>query len=851
MAVRALLSDGTWTTGTWYRVEAYSLDWDFGNMTYDLLTTERIVNVTFSNACNQVGIFLPLKDYSVTTGKTITIKLQEYTGSSWVTRTTDTFNEGTGNWEEKEGLGHFLYFPLTSYTVDTSSGKWRYSVQSSSGSYTYWVRSSTAGDWGYAVVGDADSSTPSNGDAILLRDGCTYTIDKDQTWGSGDSTTGRGFWIGSKATLKWDDSDGGYPAASYTLTLNSGARVWPSPDATITIGTPEKPIPVSKQAIIDITNSVYFIDYTQSPQFSGANNMSTKIDICGEEQSNVHAYIASRASAGQAKIITREDMSSKWSAGDTVTIIGKLKNGADNVTYTISNISGTEITLSSNLDYDVVPGGAILNRNKGRTAGVKFLNSGTGQSRRILGTVNLGRQSTFSGIYIYGGGFGGIYYTARPASNTFRNIFMESSGNRVDEYFYIYPYGTVTRGSEVYDAISNIYHFNPYGDITNHLTYLAGYANISNYFSKNNIQLPMLYLSGNGFTVDGVVVGPCYVSGSSPYGIYLQGITASSFSNMTAVYGSGSGGRALYINDVYSSTFENCSANLAYYNISFGNAVNVVFKNCDFGGEYSATGKDVYVNSDVYFLVLFTNCSVGSSGVGNVENSTTSSWLGFHKYNQTDNDHRNWFKYGYIVSTGDGLTDTTVHTSGTGKFAIRFESSSSTSPLEWSFTVPTGNIKDKTMTVAVWVKINSANYYSGTYQMPRLTVDYDNGTEVYAEAGKTTDWQQLFVTFTPTTTYGQITVTLSTMTDQTGSNAYVYWDDMSLLYPNNHSLDLGGMDNWANALPVTPPIAIPLSAYSVSNAVWEELKSSHTTAGTFGEHVGKKLLKLTDFLGLK
>ncbi|MCM8784604.1 MAG: hypothetical protein NC818_07595 [Candidatus Omnitrophica bacterium] len=48
------------------------------------------------------------------------------------------------------------------------------------------------------------------------------------------------------------------------------------------------------------------------------------------------------------------------------------------------------------------------------------------------------------------------------------------------------------------------------------------------------------------------------------------------------------------------------------------------------------------------------------------------------------------------------------------------------------------------------------------------------------------------------------------------------------------------MDNWADALPVTPPVAIPLSAYSVSNAVWEELTSSHITNGTFGQKLGKQ-----------
>jgi len=41
------------------------------------------------------------------------------------------------------------------------------------------------------------------------------------------------------------------------------------------------------------------------------------------------------------------------------------------------------------------------------------------------------------------------------------------------------------------------------------------------------------------------------------------------------------------------------------------------------------------------------------------------------------------------------------------------------------------------------------------------------------------------------------------------------------------------------------------NAEEIADAVWDEPRSSHTTAGTFGEQVDKKLLKLTDFLGLK
>jgi hypothetical protein len=268
-------------------------------------------------------------------------------------------------------------------------------------------------------------------------------------------------------------------------------------------------------------------------------------------------------------------------------------------------------------------------------------------------------------------------------------------------------------------------------------------------------------------------------------------------------------------------------------------------------GTVSSSTNTINIAQWSYLQAQFNSADIGTGAITGMSDTINGSYLKFDTYEVTTNDHRSWWKYGKLQSTGDSLSDTTVHTSGTGKFALRFEPLSSTNNLAWDFTVPTGNIQNKTMTVAVWCKINNANYYSGTYQLPRLTVDYDNGTTAYCQAATTTNWQQLFVTFTPTTTYGQLTVTLSARTDQTTTNAYVYWDDMNLLYPANNALDLGGMDNWANALPVTPPVAIPISAYTVSSAVWEELISSHTTANSLGKQLGKKVLTLSKFIGLK
>jgi hypothetical protein len=104
----------------------------------------------------------------------------------------------------------------------------------------------------------------------------------------------------------------------------------------------------------------------------------------------------------------------------------------------------------------------------------------------------------------------------------------------------------------------------------------------------------------------------------------------------------------------------------------------------------------------------------------------------------------------------------------------------------------------------------------------------------------------LSVPFTPTTDFGQITVALTTRTDATTTNAYVYFDDFAVMYPPSVSLDLGGMDNWAGGFPVTPPIALPISAGTVSQGVWQQLSTTSWGTGTMGEKAKKPITYIID-----
>lgn len=267
------------------------------------------------------------------------------------------------------------------------------------------------------------------------------------------------------------------------------------------------------------------------------------------------------------------------------------------------------------------------------------------------------------------------------------------------------------------------------------------------------------------------------------------------------------------------------------------------FNNCLFGTK-GTNGADFINYQNCYYDNMFYNCTFGSATlVKSVQYRlmTAGSKVRFFQHNTTAGKMLVYTPQGQIISTGTGLTDTTAHT--TGGYALRFAPETALSPyLTWSFKVPTGNIQNKTMSIVVWCYINNSAYWAGSYQYPRLTVNYDNGTTTYTEATATAgSWQPITITFTPLTTWAEITVTLSAATDATTTNAYVYFDDMSIFYPTGTSMNLGAMDYFSGdtAFPVTPPIATTLGGADAAVAIWTMPTTNLVTPGSIGERLAR------------
>lgn len=146
------------------------------------------------------------------------------------------------------------------------------------------------------------------------------------------------------------------------------------------------------------------------------------------------------------------------------------------------------------------------------------------------------------------------------------------------------------------------------------------------------------------------------------------------------------------------------------------------------------------------------------------------------------------------------------------------------------------------MTVAMWVKVNTATYYGGTYQLPTLSVDYDNGTIITTTATASTSWQLLTLNFTPTTTYPEIKINIGGYTDATGTDSYFYVDDVSVLFPAGTVLNLGTLDTWARAKPIAPSISTTITAADV----WNVATVGLTGGGTTGKLLVDTEIKVDD-----
>lgn len=747
----------------------------------------------------------------------------------------------------------------TGYAVDTTASKWQISLRS--------VASTGTGNWGWfaatnsennvALVAwcDTQVTASSTNDALIIVDKIIPDISfetKAQTVVSGGSTSyGVCGWVCSaNGQTTIDTCETFYmntsPGSPITLTVDGAFLI--SSHATVRFGK-------SSSRITGLTLVFKAAPSAGAAGFSGfydarvgTNYYGNGAGLClyGAIPTTIYGVLASDCAASSTSVVLVD--STGFQIGDYI-VVGKgegpgwIYGWTSSITQ-VTNIVGNTLTIS--------PANASTKRLAG--AYVYRLTSEFGITMRsdsltVICEPRLqgpGRLA-ISGVLIknirYSAyfGSGAEYADSRYNSQLLLEDSMFYCHNRTSSagWRYLMPtsYGFFANRCYFLTATSNFLEFSGYSAFhtirsSDIVKIQTGTYEVTNCHFQSEASDPISVTSGIPYSVikfnDNIV--------TNTNSLTLLGAKGSEFKRNT-VFGC-SNGMHLYslynVTAIEQNSIQSCGSGAT---IATGAPVIIGSRdsNSSFGNVVANT-EPFILNPNVYAEMEFTNftgsLTPSSTQLSYASTITEGSILAFTDTTTLiDNTIQ---KFGRTQRCGDGLTDTTVHTSGADKYSLRMESTdgANNNLFEWSFKTPTGDILGRDMTVVAWVNIAHANYYGGTYyQLPRLSVNYDDGTVVYAQATAVTGWQKLNVNFTPTTSFGQIEITLSCKTDvATAAQRYVYWDDFSVLYPAGYVLNLGGLDLWANALPITPPIATSISALDV----WAADPATFGT-GTVGE----------------
>lgn len=841
------------TASGFYRVEAHNLG--MMNTTLLSLSVTRTIAVTFANAGNCQGAVLAL--YSAggaSSTKSVTVTLQENVATVWTDRTSVTLTAAQiANSAASTGIAvwNTAFTFGTPYAVTTAAGTWRFSISQGAGTTNWSIKTSDATNPFYATWCD-NAVSYASGDVPIAKD--KITIDMNATF-TGVAFTGGSNSVcavactsstptpDSVAMFEWENA----PAASYTLNINGyfilGAH------SGFRAGTAASPIPYSEKANIIIKPATIGATTANTGFYDGdtaAVAGRQHLFLYGEIPANRNrTTLASDAATAQQDIVT--STSTGWSVGDAIVIC--KANGVSVTTntagFTIDTIAGTAINVNTNILTNTRKSGGHVFRLNGYGVYLKYEVSTT-TGVKLYGCNSL----VFSGVQLENVTFGNTNGTAQ---------WLDDSAN-------------ITTQITVDDC--SVYNSFGTSNLMTTLNFVAGGTlsmQRNNFFKVGTAGTQ--YGPSGGMTFADNVFMDCSSGVTGTLRNQKLTITGNYFYNFSA-NGIQSGGIALSTieNNVFwgvlyvlrldgaivQTTFDNNTIDFAnVWIMMLASASNFTCSNNSLGLTALVTYLfQIYTGYAVVPQIVMRDTNIGTitamywpltSGViYDITNAVDTSYLAFQNYDLTTSDDRRYMPFGDIQRTKAGLSDTTVRTSGGS--AMRFTPYGATNLVHWEQTIPTGDITSQTMTITCWVYINNAAYYADTHTKPTLTVTYDDGASSVTSVATATagSWQQLACTFTPATSYGQVTMKITGGTGATGTNRYFYIDDFNIAYPAGVQVNLGGLDLWADGLPVAPAIATMPSI----TGVWDEPLTAHTVSGSYGA-VFKKLLTVAKFLGLK
>lgn len=769
------------------------------------------------------------------------------TSTCWVERATKTLtaNQILAS-TNKMTWGIYIDFNFTPYAVDTTAGKWRFtSIQNSGGSTIWYLRTSDATNPFYATWCDNAVSFSAN-DCVGVGSAARVTIDQDMALrgvlGTGDTTRSVCGFACRAADPTPTNVCGFFvpnPASPITITLDGLLCL--GSHSGFQAGTSTTPISAGNLTITAVyanTNGTDGYSGFSDPIHNvtlGGNGAVRKMSLIlyGAVPAVERTLLVGDVELGATSLVT--DVSTGWVNGD------EIKNGRRNTigigsttVHTVTSVVGTTVNFTPAL------------------AGQKCYSGG--EVMRFNGYGILFQSSTTTTI---------IQYLKNPSNFIVRGV----------QHKYVnYRHGT--SGTTTQTATS---------------------SDDSAYSSKNVIEHCSCYYNGDDSlfsTVTPPELGIDIKNINSWKGIPFAN---NYYANKTVAYGGPSGN--LVVEDFWGINLANANTMPVAPNVSF---INNRFSNCGawftlngisptltgnrFWGHFTSAIKlqtivgctwsgnyfdkctagilfDAFptigleMNNDVFSSIssntldidftagAYIDCVMNSPtgnlniGTSNLINVIEGSMLRITDFNDTLHDDRTYDPCGETQRCGSGLADTKVFT--VGGYPVRLKSTTSTCNREIIYDdIVTPDLTGKAITVGLKCEIANAAYWAGTHEMPRITVEYDDGSVVYGEAAQLTTRQYIHATFIPTTAAGKIKITLSTRTDATSTNAYVYFGDWSGGFLVNTDFA-----TYSRALPTPPAYSFNVNAATF----WDAAKSAMTASGSMGKFIREYLEAIYNF----
>lgn len=283
-------------------------------------------------------------------------------------------------------------------------------------------------------------------------------------------------------------------------------------------------------------------------------------------------------------------------------------------------------------------------------------------------------------------------------------------------------------------------------------------------------------------------------------------------------------GQGISMTNSVKCTFDSCKIDACRTNaLSFSNASDMSYFDCSFGVDAANTTADINMVTDAYNTALFDNCLFGSTTtITGYTNMADGSEVKFHKFNQTENDHRWYTPYGSARSTGAGLADTNVRTSGT--LNVRIAPENATTGFCWDFQILAK--ANSAVSIFGFIQKNAAfgtDDVTAELYLPGLVPGTDTPSDTYAMPDNTS--YNVFTLAANHTGSVPLLATVRIKGQTTTASAYLYVAD---LY--NGSNDIISLKTWDKG----KPSQIMFEQLGDASAVWAVLTSTLTTSGTIG-----------------